>query len=130
MTLSELQIEVGKWAQKNFPKALPHQPLLGAVEELGELSHSHLKMEQGIRASWDEHFDGKCDAIGDVVIFLAHYCCLNNILLQGVVDTTWAKVKQRDWVGNPMDGGEHKAQDVPSHHAVNVFDKEDSNECA
>lgn len=47
--LTEFQNEVKAWTDKNFPDDHPHQPLLGIAEEVGELCHAHLKMEQGIR---------------------------------------------------------------------------------
>ena len=37
-TLNILQEETSEWANRNFPDAKPYQPLLGAMEELGELS--------------------------------------------------------------------------------------------
>ncbi len=51
MNILEMQENHRKWSQHNFPKTLPHQPLLGMLEELGELSHAHLKNEQMIRGS-------------------------------------------------------------------------------
>jgi len=103
MDLYQLQTEVSEWAARNFPSAMPHQPLLGAAEEIGELSHAHLKMEQGIRTN-EDHMLGKVDAIGDVVIFLAHYCHLNGLNLGSCIYNTWEKVKQRDWTTKKSDG--------------------------
>lgn len=107
MNLSDLQIEVGDWASRNFPDAKQHQPLLGAAEELGELCHAHLKGEQRIRHSTGEIHDMKNDAVGDIIIYLAHYCELQGISLSGAVATTWHKVKQRDWQKNKMDADKH-----------------------
>ena len=96
MDFKTLQEETAAWAAKNFPDAKPYQPLLGALEELGELAHSHLKMEQGIRMD-EPHLDNKIDAVGDIIIYLAHYCELNAIDLDVAVTTTWSKVQKRDW---------------------------------
>lgn len=104
MNLSDLQNEVATWSAKNFPGKLPHQPLLGACEEVGELSHAHLKCEQGIRGNAGEHYAAKCDAIADIVIYLADYCGQNQIDFDFVVSATWAQVKQRDWTKNKQDG--------------------------
>ena len=97
MNLLQLQREVGVWAWRNFPKAKPYQPLLGASEELGELCHAHLKMEQRIRGTRAKHFMDKRDAVGDILIYLAHYCELNGINMEAAVGDAWAEVKQRDW---------------------------------
>ena len=97
MNLSQLQREVGVWARRNFPKEKPYQPLLGIGEETGELMHAHLKMEQKIRGKAEEHQEAKEDAVGDILIFLAHYCELNDINLSWAVEKTWREVKQRDW---------------------------------
>lgn len=77
--LSKIQAEVGEWALRNFPKATVHQPLIGVAEECGELCHAHLKAEQGIRGTLEEHLAAKKDAIGDMMIFLMHYCVLAGI---------------------------------------------------
>ncbi len=100
--LREFQQEVNKWADRNFPTAKPHMPLLGLAEEVGELSHSHLKGEQGIRHTKVEIYKMKKDAVGDIMIFLANYCGLNNLDLQDCVEQTWAQVKERDWIANPI----------------------------
>jgi len=72
--IPSIQTEVGTWATKNFGADRPaYQRLLGAMEELGELSHAHLKEEQNIRGTEDHVADAK-DAIGDIVIYLMDYC--------------------------------------------------------
>ena len=104
MTFKQLQIEVTEWGKHNFPDAEPVDPLLGAQEEIGELSHAHLKMRQGIRGTFQEHQLAKGDALADCIIFLAHYCALNNLNLQAEVETAWASVKERDWKKYPKNG--------------------------
>lgn len=101
MNLRELQQEASQWAKKNFPDAKPYQPLLGVAEEIGELCHAHLKAEQGIRNSTHED---KVDAVADIVIFLLHYCTLNDIDIDSAVQETWAKVSKRDWTKNKVNG--------------------------
>jgi len=98
----EFQNDVAKWTHRNFPTALPHMPLLGLSEEVGELSHAHLKGEQGIRHTKAEIYRMKKDAVGDILVFLANYCDLNNLDLQDCKDHTWEQVRQRDWIANPM----------------------------
>ena len=101
--LQTLQAEASVWAAENFPNSKPYQPLLGVLEELGELAHAHLKSEQGIRTS-EDHFAGKVDAVGDIIIYLAHYCVLNGIDLHGAVYRTWQEVKKRNWKVDPVKG--------------------------
>lgn len=101
LTLEQLQSEMQAWANHNFPKAKSYQPLLGAVEELGELAHTHLKMEQNIRETNNED---KWDAIGDIIIYLADYCNKNGIDIAKAVEMTWNSVKYRDWQKYPKNG--------------------------
>ena len=103
-TLYELQSEQVPWVAHNFPSREPFYPLLGAVEEIGELAHAHLKMLQGIRGSKEEHLANARDAVGDIVIFLADYCQAMGFDFQQVVETTWDTVKQRDFRKYPKDG--------------------------
>lgn len=106
-TFLELQAAQAKWAQDNFGSPAsrsPHQPLLGALEELGELAHAHLKSEQGIRGDVMKHHLAKIDAVADVIIYLADYCTLNGIDLALAVVKTWRQVESRDWKANPEDG--------------------------
>lgn len=104
MNLNDIQTNQKMWQLKNFPNAKNYQPLLGIVEEVGELSHSHLKMEQGIRGTKEEHKLKIKDAIGDIVIFLAGYCNINNINLDSCVEMAWEEVKKRDWGSNKNTG--------------------------
>ena len=111
MDLTQLQREHQEWLAKNFPKQEPHQPLLGLAEEVGELSHAHLKAEQLIR----EHTGGfaaeaymteAIDAVGDIVIYLASYCTAVGIDLDAAVESTWNRVSARDWTQDPITGGD------------------------
>jgi len=70
--------------------------LLGLIEELGELAHSHLKEQQGIRTS-EDHVAKAKDAIGDIVIFLADYCNARVFNLALIIKETWEQVRKRDW---------------------------------
>jgi NTP pyrophosphatase (non-canonical NTP hydrolase) len=103
-----LQREHAAWLQRNFPDMKPHQALLGLVEELGELTHAQLKLEQGIRGGKNIHVSEIQDAVGDFVIFLCGYCTLTGLSLAECVTITWEKVQRRDWVNHPTDGGERE----------------------
>lgn len=80
-SLVQIQTEVGKWSLANFgdqeSKAVPGlflgplAPLLGVVEELGELAE----------ASTDEDI---MDACGDVMIYLCDYATREGFRLHGI----------------------------------------------
>jgi NTP pyrophosphatase (non-canonical NTP hydrolase) len=69
------------------------------MEELGELCHSFLKQEQGIRLE-EDHRDKMADAVADIVIFLADFCEREGFLFQGLMETVLPKVLKRDWVAH------------------------------
>lgn len=107
VNLTELQDEVGEWARRNFgpSTAMGYGALLGAVEEIGELAHHHLKQVQGIRGTPAEHEAAAQDAIADTIIYLADYCHTRGFDFQRIVEKTWARVRERDWTRNKVDGG-------------------------
>lgn len=101
--LRGIQREQEEWALRNFGNVPSYQPLLGAVEELGELAHAHLKHIQGIRG-FDQDAaakDAKIDAVADIIIYLLDYCNREGIDIESAVADTWDKVKQRNWKDNP-----------------------------
>jgi NTP pyrophosphatase (non-canonical NTP hydrolase) len=104
LTFGQLQEHVGEWSRRNFPNNQPYHPLLGLVEEVGELSHSFLKSEQGIRGTIEEHHAAKVDAVGDILVYLADFCSRNDIDMQDAIETTWGMVQKRDWQKNRGDG--------------------------
>lgn len=106
MTFRQLQDEQRPWVQHNFPGREAYYPLLGAVEELGELAHAHLKGIQGIRGTKEEHDAKAKDAVGDTIIFLADYCSAKGFDLQEIMEETWGRVKKRDWQKDKQHGGE------------------------
>ena len=102
--IEEVVNEVWVWARYNFGSNVPpYQPLLGAVEELGELAHAQLKGEQVIR-QYAESTDQKIDAIGDIVIYLIDYCNRSGLSFVKCVLTAWKEVRQRDWKKFPKNG--------------------------
>lgn len=83
LTFRQLQTENAEWAEHNFPETvgegLSYRSLLGVFEEAGELAHAHLKGEQGIRHTSQEIHAMKADAVGDILVYLAHYCHMNDL---------------------------------------------------
>lgn len=104
LTFKQLQEEQRPWVEYNFPGREAHYPLLGAQEEIGELSHSHLKMLQRIRGTEEDHLEKAKDAVADCIIFLSDYCTAMGFDLQEIMETTWTEVKQRDWRKYPHNG--------------------------
>ena len=100
LTFRQLQDEQKVWVAANFGARPAWHPLLGAVEELGELAHAHLKEQQGIRKT-ENHIENAKDAVADTIIYLSDYCSARGFDLQEIVESTWSKVRQRDWKKNP-----------------------------
>ena len=103
-SLTQLQEELKPWSRHNFGDRPSWMPLLGACEEIGELSHAHLKQAQGIRGTPEEHFAAKKDAVADAIVFIADYCNAEGIDLQDALEETWAEVRKRDFKAFPRNG--------------------------
>lgn len=106
MNLSELQRERDAWVDRNFPGDVVENSIFGAVEELGELAHHFLKLKQGIRGEAEYHETEMGDAVADCVIFLAGVATHLNLDYGELVSMTWEKVRDRNWILNPTDGGQ------------------------
>jgi NTP pyrophosphatase (non-canonical NTP hydrolase) len=102
--IDKFQIEIRLWNEHNFQDKKPYQSLLGVGEEAGELMHAHLKAEQGIRGTPEEHRAAKMDAIGDLLIYLFDYANQEGILVSDCLINTWAEVSKRDWIKFPKNG--------------------------
>lgn len=104
-SLHRMQVEHKAWVEHNFPNQPGWHPLLGVAEETGELAHAHLKMEQGIRGTDEEHIAAAKDAVGDIVIYLVSYCNAMGFDFETLVNETWQHVKSRDWQRDREKGG-------------------------
>ena len=104
LTFRRLQDEQRPWVAHNFPGRDQYYALLGAVEEIGEVCHAHLKWKQGIRGCEQQHMEAMADGVADCVIFLADYCTAMGFDFQDIMERTWASVKTRDWKTFPIDG--------------------------
>ena len=103
MHISEFQKKQAEWSQQQFGDQPAHFSLLGVVEEVGELSHSHLKSEQGIRTN-EDHIAGKRDAVGDILMYLSNYCTASGFELQEIAVTVLEEVMERNWVDHKVNG--------------------------
>lgn len=83
-TLARVQEEQKAWVKHNFGDRLAWMPLMGAIEELGELAHAHLKEAQGIR-NHENHTEKAKDAVADTVIYLSDYCSAMDINLLEII---------------------------------------------
>ena len=95
INLNEKQEEVREWVNKNFPNGDKLHPVLGVCEEAGELCHSVLKQEQGIRIN-EDHSKKMQDAIGDIVIYLMDVCNKYDFSFSGCILLAWDEIKRRD----------------------------------
>jgi NTP pyrophosphatase (non-canonical NTP hydrolase) len=104
--ISRLQAEHKEWLEHNFPNQQGHDPLLGIMEEVGELSHAYLKNTQGIRGMVHiaEARTLMADALGDIFIYMLSFSNTNGFNLENCINKAWLTVKERDWVHYPVDG--------------------------
>lgn len=94
----ELQDVVEQWLKKQpFYPQPSYQPLLGIGEEVGELMHAHLKCEQGIRGTTEEHLAAKKDAIGDIFIYIVGYALAEGLNIRECIIDALKVVQARDW---------------------------------
>lgn len=100
-SIREYQHEIGQWSRKNFKWGPSNSkridPLLGLVEEIGELCHAHLKGRQGIRHTAQEAVNLEKDAVGDIFIFLCDFCERSGYDAQDIIELIWAHVRNRNW---------------------------------
>lgn len=66
ISLSKMQEEVSSWAIYNFGEQDAYRPLLGIFEELGEYAFARDSLSPA----------GMRDAIGDMGIYILHYCSI------------------------------------------------------
>lgn len=64
MLRDEIVEEQRVWAERNFPDQKPHQPVLGLVEELGELTEAYLVGDQ----------PKVIDGLGDFWVYAINAC--------------------------------------------------------
>ena len=75
-TYVAIQNEVEAWALRNFDEQDSHRPLLGVFEEIGELARACRQAELNLIR----------DAIGDICIYMMHYCALRGWSFEEIFD--------------------------------------------
>lgn len=88
-----LQREVGVWSEQNFGDQPAVNPLLGVVEEFGELI-DQIETHEGVT----EH---ELDCVGDVLVYLADFCHRQGFDYQAVANKGLPSAEQYD----PLRGG-------------------------
>lgn len=97
-----LQEQHAEWSEKNFGEQPYEWTLLGAQEELGELTHSELKQLQGIREAEDDVGElATKDSVGDIVMYLLDFCNRKDIDFAECVDIAATEVLDREWNSEP-----------------------------
>jgi NTP pyrophosphatase (non-canonical NTP hydrolase) len=100
--------QVLAWSEQQFGSGrqqhMQEQRLLGALEEVGELSHAVLKMQQNIRGSTEQHLNDMRDALGDICIYLADFCGRSGISMRDA----YARSLDAPLAGTPPDDTERE----------------------
>lgn len=106
--LQRVQRESAHWRRVNFPAYTADQQFKGMVEEMGELAHATLKHEQGIRGLESEVVAREkiADAWADWLIFSFGFLDEYGMDAHNILETTWERVKLRDFRKDPQKGGE------------------------
>ena len=64
---------------------------------VGDISHAHLKLHQGIRGNGDELRVQLVIGIARLIRWLKGFCLNRKIDFEEAIETTWAHVEARDW---------------------------------
>lgn len=96
--VQETQQAIYEWSLEQFGDQDPKNPLLGAQEELGEVSRIVLKNDQAIRQDEMAQEDLEME-VADVVIYLMDFCARNDVDLATGIDRARNKVLDRDFDG-------------------------------
>lgn len=79
MTLGDVQRENKPWREYNFPKSPNHQPLLGVIEEIGELSEALIAVPLDMAKVKD--------AFGDIGVYACDLCTRLHLDIQKMWDS-------------------------------------------
>lgn len=85
------------WVDHNFPDHSPLENTTGLAEEAGELCRAVLKLERGIRGTYDEWHDEITKEIGDTIICAIFIANDYGIDWEDALVRRWEVIEQRDW---------------------------------
>jgi len=85
-------------------KATPQISLLEMQVRCGNISHSYLKREQGIRGTSQQHKEAIQMNVEVLMDCLRVFCDDTDIHLEAATHVTWLHVSTRDWTKNKEDG--------------------------
>lgn len=102
--LTQVQLEVGAWARQFGANRSQWTgdvlgslaPLLGMVEEIGEIVGATVKRHQGRGFKTDEEYlPAIQDGVADLLVFASDYANREGFSLIEVLEKVWSKVKNR-----------------------------------
>jgi len=95
-------------------RSVGYRYLLGMMEELGEVTHVHLKREQQIREGLNPDECDKLikDGIGDLLNYAICYCESQGTDLISCLQVSWEQIKDRDWTQERKQGFVINERDV------------------
>lgn len=94
--VAQTQQAIYEWSLEQFGDQDPENPLIGAQEELGEVSRIVLKGKQGIRQEELADEDLEME-VADIVIYLMDFCARNDVDLAEGLHRARTKVLDRDF---------------------------------
>jgi NTP pyrophosphatase (non-canonical NTP hydrolase) len=94
--VAQTQEAIYEWSLEQFGDQDPENPLIGAQEELGEVSRIVLKGKQGIRQEELADEDLEME-VADIVIYLMDFCARNDVDLAEGLHRARTKVLDRDF---------------------------------
>lgn len=96
--LQGCQDSIGRWSEREFDDQPSWIPLLGAVEELGEVAKILVKRKQGIREDELDLSDEELEKeVADVIIYLMDFCHREDISLPDGVARKSMEVLDREF---------------------------------
>ena len=108
--ITKYQQKLKTWQKEHFGDTPPEWLVVGMMEELGEMSHTMLKFDQGIREhreqSTEKFKTQLADDFGDIVVYGMQVLSYYGIDAEEAMKTTFEHVLKRDW-NSHRNTGEH-----------------------
>lgn len=100
VTIETLQAEVAEHISK--ANGRPHDPVLKAQSELGQITQSYQNLEAGEFGSPEHHLGNMEHAAAEVVVAMLELCARHELDLDEAVQAVWSKRKLKRWRENPV----------------------------